>query len=79
MAAIRIGRYSLGIAPFSMIIVFIVLSGCAVATAIAHAGADSPMPFILHLIINEGLALIATLIYGIFAHLITTVINRFSK
>lgn len=76
---IQIGRYRLGFAPFSMIIVFIVLTICAVVTASGQYRPEWSMPFLYLLLIYEGMALIATLIYGIFAHIITTAIDRHRK
>lgn len=73
---IQIGRYKLGIAPVSMIIVFIVLSVCAVVAAFRQAKPEDPMPLSGLIIINEGMALLATLVYGIFVHFAVALINR---
>ena len=49
-----------------MIIVFIVLSVCAVVAAFHQARPEYPMRLSGLIIINEGMALLATLVYGIF-------------
>ncbi len=76
---IQIGRYKLGFAPLSMIVVFIVLSGCAIFTAFQQARPEWPMPLSHIIIINEGMALLATLVYGIFVHFAIAVISRLRK
>ncbi len=76
---IRIGRYELGFAPLSMIIVFIVLSACAVAAAFHQARPEWPIPLPSIIIINEGMALLATLVYGIFVHFAIEIINKLRK
>lgn len=43
---IKIGVYKLGLAPFSMIIVFIVLSVCAIAAAFQYTRPEYPMPLL---------------------------------
>lgn len=73
---IQIGRYKLGFAPLSMIVVFIVLSVCAVVAAFHQARPESPMSLSVLILINEGRALLATLVYGIFAHFALAIINR---
>lgn len=65
---IQIGRYKLGVAPVSMIIVFTVLSACAVVAAFHQAKPEYPMPLSGLIVINEGMALLATLVYGLFVH-----------
>ena len=65
---IRIGKYELGFAPLSMAAVFVVLSIFAVLAALRQARPEWPMPLSSLLIINESLALLATLIYGILLH-----------
>ena len=35
--------------------------------------------FVTIIIINEGLALLTTLVYGIFAHFVIAIINRLRK
>ncbi len=76
---IQIGRYKLGVAPVSMIIVFIVLSMCAVITAFHQAKPEYPMPLSGLIMINEGMALLATLVYGIFVHFAIALIHRLKK
>ena len=76
---IQIGRYKFGFAPLSMIAVFIVLSVCAVVAAVQQARPEYPMPLAYIIIINEGMALLATLVYGIFAHFAIAIINRLRK
>ena len=66
---IRIGRFELGFAPLSMAVVFIVLSVFAVLSATRQARPEWPMPLSSLIIINESMALIATLVYGILLHL----------
>lgn len=76
---IQIGRFKFGFASLSMIVVFIVLSVCAVAAAFHQARPEYPMPLSGLILINEGLALLVTLVYGIFAHFAITIIDRISN
>ena len=76
---IQIGRYRLGFAPVSTIVVFIVLSVCAVTAAWHQARPEYPMPLSHLILINEGMALLATLLYGIFAHFVTALTNKFKN
>lgn len=76
---IQIGRYKLGFAPLSMIVVFIVLSVCAIVAALQQTRSEWSMPLSHIIIINEGMALLATLVYGIFAHFAIAIINRLRK
>lgn len=76
---IQIGRYEFGFATLSMIVVFIVLSVCAVVAAFQQARPEYPMPLSSIILINEGMALLATLLYGIFAHFAITIIDRLKK
>ncbi|MDE6588505.1 MAG: hypothetical protein K2K40_09230 [Paramuribaculum sp.] len=76
---IQIGKYRLGFAPLSMIVVFIVLSVCAIVAAFHQARPEYPMPLSHIIIINEGMALLATLVYGIFAHFAIAIINKLRK
>ena len=76
---IQIGRYKMGVAPFSMIVVFIVLSVCAVVAAFHQARPEFPMPLSKIILINEGMALLATLVYGILAHFAIVLIDRIKK
>lgn len=68
---IQIGRYKLGFASLSMIVVFIVLSICATVAAFQQARPECPMPLSHIILINEGMALLTTLIYGIFPVFVT--------
>lgn len=74
-----IDKYRIGIGPASMIIVFIVLSVCAVVAAFHQAKPEYPMPLSGLIVINEGMALVATLVYGIFVHFAIAIINRLKK
>lgn len=76
---LQIGKYRIGIGPASMIIVFIVLFVCAVITAFHQAKPEYPMPLSGLIVINEGMALVATLVYGIFVHFAIAIINRLKK
>ncbi len=76
---IQIGRYRLGFAPLSMIVVFIVLSVYAVIVAFQQARPEWPMQLSYLIIINEGMALLATLVYGIFVHFAIAIINKLRK
>lgn len=76
---IQIGKYKLGFAPLSMFVVFIVLSVCAIAAAFQQARPEWPMPLSHIIIINEGMALLATMVYGIFVHFAIAIINRIRK
>lgn len=76
---IQIGRYKFGFVPLSMIVVFIVLSVCAVVSAFQQARPEWSMPLSSQILINEGMALMATLVYGIFTHYAIALINRISK
>lgn len=76
---IQIDRYKLGFAPLSMIVVFIVLSVCAIVAAFQQARPEWSMPFLHIILINEGMAILATLVYGIFAHFAIAIINRLRK
>lgn len=69
-------RRNLGFAPVSTLIVFIVLTVCAVVSAFRQASPESPMPLIDIIVINEGIALLATLVYGIIVHFTVAYINR---
>ena len=76
---IQVGKYKFGFAPLSMIVVFIVLSVCAIVAAFQQARPEWCMPLSHIIIINEGLAVLATLVYGIFVHFAITIINRLRK
>lgn len=66
---VKDGGYNFGKAPLSMILVFIVMSVCAVIMAFQQSRPEWPMPLKDLILINEGLALLATLVYGIILHL----------
>ena len=74
---IQIGKYKLRFPQLSMIVVFIVLSACAVVAAFDQARPEWPLPLSHILLINEVMALAATLVYGILTHFIIAIINRF--
>ncbi|MDE5629494.1 MAG: hypothetical protein K2I69_08035 [Muribaculaceae bacterium] len=76
---IQIGKYRFGFAPLSMIVVFIVLSVCAIVAAFQQAQPECPVPLSHIIIINEGMALLATLAYGIFAHFTIEIISKLKK
>lgn len=76
---IQVGRYKLGFAPLSMIVVFIVLSVCAIVAAFQQARPEFPMPLAYTIMINEGMALLATFVYGIFVHFAIAIIKRLRK
>ena len=65
---IRIGKFNIGSTAFSVGVVFVVMSICAIATAIIQYRPEYSMPLSYSLIMNEGLALAATMIYGIILH-----------
>lgn len=76
---IQICRFKFGFAVASTVIVFIVLTVCAIVAALNQSRPESPMPLSGLLITNEGMALLATLVYGIFAHFILSIIEKFRK
>lgn len=76
---IQVGRYRLGFAPLSMIVVFIVLSVCAIVAAFQQSRPEWSMPLSHIVLINEGMALLATLVYGIFVHFAIAIINKLRK
>lgn len=76
---IQIRRYKLGIAPVSMIIVFIIWSLCAVVAAFHQVKPEYPMPLSGLIVINEGMALLATLVYGILVHFAIAIVNSLKK
>lgn len=73
---IQIGRYKFGIAPVSMIVVFIVLSICAIVAAFDQARPEYTMSIGDLILINEGMALLATLVYGIITHFVIVILNK---
>ena len=74
---IQIGKYRFGFLPVSMIVVFILLSICAILTAIRQARPEWPMPLWNIILINEGMALLGTLVYGIIVHLAKAAMEKF--
>lgn len=74
---IQIGKYRLGFAPVSMIIVFVILSVCAIISAVRQARPEWPMPLWQIILINEGMALLVTLVYGILVHFAIVLIDKF--
>lgn len=76
---IQNGRYKFGFAPVSMIIVFIVLSICAVVAAFQQNSPFCSMPLWGFIVINEAMALAATLVYGIFAHFALVIIDKLRR
>lgn len=73
---IQIGQFKFGFAVASTLIVFIVLSISAVGVAVYQATSEGSMPIGSLIVVNEGMALLATLIYGIFAHFALALINK---
>ena len=65
---IRIGNIHIGSAAPSVSVVFIVMSFCGIVTAIIQYRPEYSMPLSYSIIVNEGLALAATMIYGIILH-----------
>lgn len=76
---IQIGRYKFGFAALSTIVVLIVLSVCAVVSAIQNTRPEWPMPLWSNIVINECIALVVTLVYGIFAHFAIVIIDKLKK
>ncbi|MDE6369883.1 MAG: hypothetical protein K2K92_00155 [Duncaniella sp.] len=74
-----IGRYSFGAAQLSMLLLFLVLSGIAVVMAFMQESPAYPMPLSYLLLINEGIALMATLVYGVCAHFVVAFFDWFRK
>lgn len=76
---IRIGKYILGPAPISMIAVFVALTICAVIASIGQARPEYPMPLWLVMLVNEGMALLATIAYGILLHFALALVERLRR
>lgn len=76
---IRIGKYRMGFAAASMAVIFMALSVCAVVAACRQARPEWPVPLWQFIVINECLALLVTLVYGILAHFAIALIDRFRK
>lgn len=62
-----------------MIAVFIVLSVYSIVTALQQYRPEWSMPLSYIIIIKEGMALLATIVYGIMVHFIISMINKFKK
>lgn len=76
---IQIGKYRLSLGAASIFTVFIVLSTCAVIAAIRHADPENSLPLYWHIMINETIALLITLTYGITLHITTSIVNRLNN
>lgn len=76
---IQIGKYRFGFLPVSMMVVFILLSICAILAAIRQARPEWPMPLWNIILINEGMALLGTLVYGIIVHLAKAAMEKSHK
>lgn len=76
---LQIGKYKLGFAPLSMIAVFIILSVCSIVAAFQQYRPEWSMPLSYIIIIKEGMALLATLVYGILVHFVISIFNKFKK
>ena len=76
---IRIGKYRMGFAAASMAVVFGALSVCAVVAACRQARPEWPVPLWQLIVINECLALLFTLVYGILAHFAIALIDRLRR
>lgn len=73
---IQIGRFRFGFAPASMVVVFVALSVCAVVAAFNQARPEWPVPLSYLILVNEGGALLVTLVYGILAHFALAIIDK---
>lgn len=76
---IRIGRFRIGFIAVSVIVVFIVLSACAVFFAVRQARPEWSMPLSSLIMVNEAMALAATLVYGIAVHFAVAIMDRLKK
>lgn len=74
---IRIGKYKIGALPLSVVVVLILLSAWAVIAAFVQARPEWPLPVSEIILINECMAMVATLIYGILAHFAIALIRYF--
>lgn len=70
------GRFHLSRGAISVIIVFVVLSIFAIVSAMVQARPEMPMPLSGIIIINEGMALTGTLVYGIILHVASSLFKR---
>ena len=76
---LQIGKYRFGFAQVSMAVVFVALSVWPVIAAMRQARPEWSMPLSQLILINETLALIVTLIYGIIMHFAIAFIGRFKN
>lgn len=76
---IQIGRYKMGFAFFSTIIVFVALSVCAILAAHQSVRPEWPMPLSCAVAVNEGLAVAVTLVYAVFVYTVSIIINKFRR
>ena len=76
---IQIGRFRFGFAPVSMVVAFVVLSACAVVAAFSQARPEWPVPLSYLILVNEGLTLLVTLVYGILVHFALAIIDKLRK
>lgn len=67
----NIGRFKIGVAPLSMAVVFIIASVIAIISAFSQYRQEWSMPLSYLIMVNECLALIITLVYGIIVHVIS--------
>lgn len=70
------GKYKIGIAPLSMLAVFLVASTFAVFAAFHQYKPQWSMPLSYLIMINECAALLVTLVYGIILHFSIFLYNR---
>ncbi len=73
---IRIGRYQLSSAAASIFVALILFSGIAIISAVSQARPEYPLPLSHAIIINEGIALLCTLIYGVVLHVLVSTFRR---
>ena len=76
---IQIGKFRMGFAALSMMVVFVVLSTCAVTAAFIQASPEYPVPLTHLILVYEVMSLMATLVYGIFAHFTIEAIDKIRK
>ena len=76
---IRLGKFDIGFGPLSMAIIFVLLSIFAISSAFSQAKPEFPMPLSSLMIINETMAVLATLVYGICVHLIVAFLNWYKR
>lgn len=60
----------------SMIVVFVMLSAIAIGAAVHQTRPEWPMPLYQLILLYEGFALMATLVYGIILHLLLTILKK---